>query len=170
LESGSAPLHAPHLNDFPLAGAGPADDVVGSSMPLPTVPSSQVAATPCGPGSGVQPSGSSVLSSDPVVSLSSVGAPLDSTASSSSSAAPPSRAHTHLQNAIVKQKRLLPSMIRYVNFCATSEPNSIKEALTDPRWKQAMDAECLSLFAISDMASCVVPSVKHLGPYLCFSN
>jgi hypothetical protein len=36
-------------------------------------------------------------------------------------------------------------MIRYANFCATSELDSLSEALHDPRWKQAMDEEFSAL-------------------------
>jgi hypothetical protein len=75
------------------------------------------------------------------VPLSTVGAPVDSSTSSSSSGAPLPHARTHLQNAIVKPKKLFLGMIRYANFCATGESESIKDALTDPRWKQAMDAK-----------------------------
>jgi hypothetical protein len=145
LESRSAPLHAARPDNFLLVGAGPADDVARLSMPLPTVPSSLVAATPCGPRSGAQLLGSSVLPSDPAVPLSSAGAPLDSSVSSSSFRAPSPHAHTCLQNAIINLKKLFPGMIRYANFCASGEPESVKEALTDRRWKQAMDVEYSTL-------------------------
>jgi hypothetical protein len=36
-------------------------------------------------------------------------------------------------------------MIRYANFCSTGEPDSLSEALNDPKWKQAMDAEYSAL-------------------------
>jgi hypothetical protein len=33
----------------------------------------------------------------------------------------------------------------YANFCSTSEPDSLSEALHDPKWKQAMDDEYTAL-------------------------
>jgi hypothetical protein len=145
LEFGSAPLHALRPNDFLHVEVAPVDDTARLSTPLPVEPSSLVMATPCGPGSGVQPPGSFVLPSDPVVPLLSAGAPLDSSASSSSSGAQLPHVRTCLQNAIVKLKKLFSGMIRYAYFCATGESESVKEALTNPRWKQAMDAEYLAL-------------------------
>jgi hypothetical protein len=32
-------------------------------------------------------------------------------------------------------------MIRYVNFCATGESESLSEAVHDPKWKHAMEEE-----------------------------
>jgi hypothetical protein len=32
-------------------------------------------------------------------------------------------------------------MIRYANFCATREPESLSEAMHDPKWKHAMERE-----------------------------
>jgi hypothetical protein len=32
-------------------------------------------------------------------------------------------------------------MIHYANFCATGEPESLSEAMHDPKWKQAMEEE-----------------------------
>jgi hypothetical protein len=104
-----------------------------------------VAATPCGPGSHVQQPRSSVLPMDLATPPLPDRMQLASPPTSSSSGAPPTRALTRLHNAIVKPKKLFPSMIRYANFCANGEPESIKEALTDPRWKQAMDIECSTL-------------------------
>jgi hypothetical protein len=62
-----------------------------------------------------------------------------------SSTPPQPRGHNRLQNNIIKPKRLFPSMIRYANFCSTGESNSLSEALHDPKWKQAMDAEYSAL-------------------------
>jgi hypothetical protein len=36
-------------------------------------------------------------------------------------------------------------MIRYANFCATGEPESLSEAMHDPNWKQAMEEEFSAL-------------------------
>jgi hypothetical protein len=36
-------------------------------------------------------------------------------------------------------------MIRYVNFCATGEPESLSEAMHDPKWKHAMEEEFSAL-------------------------
>jgi hypothetical protein len=55
---------------------------------------------------------------------------------------------TQLQNNIVKPKKLFPDMVRWGNFCATGEPDSLDEALHDSQWKQAMDAE----FALKDVS------------------
>jgi hypothetical protein len=126
------------------AGMGPVNDVAGLSMPLPALPSSPVVATLCGPGSGAPLHGSSELHSDLAMMLSFAGAPDDSSTSSSLSGAPLTHARTHLQNAIVKPKKF-SGMIWYANFCATCEPESVKETLTDPWWKQAMDAEYSAL-------------------------
>jgi hypothetical protein len=46
---------------------------------------------------------------------------------------PQPRAHTRLQNNIVKPKRLFSGMIRYANLCTSDEPKSLAEALADPR-------------------------------------
>jgi hypothetical protein len=54
---------------------------------------------------------------------------------------PQPRAHTRLQNNIVKPKCLFPGMIRYANICTSGEPESLSEALADPRWKEVMDVE-----------------------------
>jgi hypothetical protein len=53
-------------------------------------------------------------------------------------ATPQPHAHTRLQNNIIKPKQLFPGIIRYANFCATGEPESLSEALTDPKWKPWM--------------------------------
>jgi hypothetical protein len=61
----------------------------------------------------------------------------DATASST----PQPRECTRLQNNIVKPKCLFPGMIRYANICTSGEPESLSEALADPRWKEVMDVE-----------------------------
>jgi hypothetical protein len=38
-----------------------------------------------------------------------------------------------LQNNIIQPKRLFPGMIRYANFCATGEPESLSEVMHDPK-------------------------------------
>jgi hypothetical protein len=103
-------------DDFPPTEAGPAADEARSSMASHVASLTPVAATPSGLKSSVQPPGSSVLLVDPATSPIPDGMQLDSPATSSSSGAPPPRAHTHLQNAIVKPKKLFPGMIRYANF------------------------------------------------------
>jgi hypothetical protein len=51
------------------------------------------------------------------------------------------RARTRLQNNIIKHECLLPGMIGYANLCTSGEPESLPEALVDPRWKEAMYVE-----------------------------
>lgn len=55
------------------------------------------------------------------------------------------RPRTRLQNNIVQPKKLFPSMIRYGHFCATGEPETVKEAMSDARWTQAMHDEYSAL-------------------------
>jgi histone deacetylase 1/2 len=55
------------------------------------------------------------------------------------------RHQTRLQSGISKPKKLYDGMIRYGLFSATGEPNSVEEALADPRWRQAMEAEVQAL-------------------------
>jgi hypothetical protein len=49
-----------------------------------------------------------------------------------SSTVPQQQCRTRLQNNIIQPKRLFPGMIRYANFCATGEPESLSEAMHDP--------------------------------------
>jgi hypothetical protein len=58
-----------------------------------------------------------------------------------SSTIPLQRGRTQLQNNIIQPKRLFPGMIRYANFCATGEPESLSEAMHDPKWKQVVEEE-----------------------------
>jgi hypothetical protein len=48
---------------------------------------------------------------------------------------PLQRPCTRMQNNIVKPKWLFPGMIKYANFYSTGEPELVKGALADPRWK-----------------------------------
>jgi hypothetical protein len=58
---------------------------------------------------------------------------------------PLQRPRTRMQNNIVKPRWLFPGMIKYANFYSTGEPELVKGALADPRWKQAMDDEYAAL-------------------------
>jgi histone deacetylase 1/2 len=63
---------------------------------------------------------------------------------------PPERPRTRSQDGIVKPKEITDGRIRYdrirfANFSATGEPTSISEALSDPKWKLAMDEEYSAL-------------------------
>jgi hypothetical protein len=106
----------------------------GSSVPETTaiVPSS--IATPVVPSA-----------TDPVLgSFGPAGAGTAST-DEASSIVPQQRGHTRLQNNIIQPKQLFPGMIRYANFCVTGEPESLSEAMHDPKWKHAMEEEFSTL-------------------------
>jgi hypothetical protein len=62
-----------------------------------------------------------------------------------SSTIPQQQRHTRCQNNIIQPKCLFPGMIHYANFCATGEPESLSEAMHDPKWKQAMKKNFLRL-------------------------
>ena len=49
------------------------------------------------------------------------------------------------QKGIVQPKKLYPGMIRYGNFSATGEPQSLSEALGDANWRCAMNQEYMAL-------------------------
>jgi hypothetical protein len=71
--------------------------------------------------------------------------PLDDGGSSMASTPPLHPSRTRLQNNIIKPKKLFPGMIRFANFCSSSEPESLHEALADANWKLAMDQEYSAL-------------------------
>ena len=48
---------------------------------------------------------------------------------------------TRLQSGIVKPKVYTDGHVRWCNSCITGEPENLKEAFGDPRWKQAMQEE-----------------------------
>jgi hypothetical protein len=52
---------------------------------------------------------------------------------------------TRLQSGIVKPKVYTHGIIRYANFCSTGEPENLTEALSSPKWKEAMENEILAL-------------------------
>jgi hypothetical protein len=109
--SGSPPASAPHVPD--------ARNESASTSPSPsatTGPTNQRV-----PVSTVPPTGAPLVSSVP-----------DSE---------PQRHQTRLQSGTVKPKRMYDGMIRYSFFSATGEPNSVREALANSKWRQAMEAE-----------------------------
>lgn len=57
----------------------------------------------------------------------------------------PPRYQTRLQSGIIKPKKLYDGMIRYGMFSATGEPNSVDEAISDPKWRDAMEVEFQAL-------------------------
>lgn len=57
---------------------------------------------------------------------------------------PPAPCRTRLEHGIVKPKRYTDGIVQYGNFCATREEN-LQEALTDPKWKKAMQEEYMAL-------------------------
>jgi hypothetical protein len=51
-----------------------------------------------------------------------------------------------LQSDIVKPKIYTDGTIRYANFfCSTGEPENLTEALSSPKWKEAMENEITAL-------------------------
>jgi hypothetical protein len=146
------PLHAPSLpgavslfdsyvvaasSGFPPPIAEPDIPTPGSSvLHTPDVHGSP-RDTPGVPGSVVPVSRSST---EPTTSGSS-GSVVDLPSSGALASPSPPRAHTHLQNNIVKPKQLFPGMIHYANFCSSGESESVQEALADPKWKEVMDLE-----------------------------
>jgi hypothetical protein len=118
---------------------------LGQSL-LPAHRISEVAASDLALVSGAPLDGSSAPSEDPSAATTPV---LSGGVSPSpdSSATPPPRAWTRLQNNFVKPKRLFPGMVRYAHFCSTGEPESLPKAMNDSQWKQAMDEEFTALMA-----------------------
>jgi hypothetical protein len=62
----------------------------------------------------------------------------------------PGRPHTRLQSGISQPKivtdgRVRYDRVRFANYSNTGEPNDIREALADPKWKTAMDEEYMAL-------------------------
>ncbi|KAK1621013.1 hypothetical protein QYE76_026530 [Lolium multiflorum] len=53
--------------------------------------------------------------------------------------------HGISQPKIITDGRIRYDRIRFGNFCSTREPTSVSEALSDPRWKVAMDEEYSAL-------------------------
>jgi hypothetical protein len=58
---------------------------------------------------------------------------------------PDPRHQTRLQSGIIKPKKLYDGMIRYGMFSTTGEPNSVDEAISDPKWRDAMEVEFQAL-------------------------
>jgi hypothetical protein len=52
---------------------------------------------------------------------------------------------TRLQSGIVKPKQFTDGIFRYGHLCSTGEPQSVQEALGDPKWKKAMEEEYAAL-------------------------
>jgi hypothetical protein len=106
----------------------------GSSVPetMTVVPSS--IATPAAPSA-----------TNPVLGSSGPADAETASTGEASSTVPQQRGRTRLQNNIIQPKRLFPDMIRYANFCATGEPESLSEAMHDPKWKHAMQEEFSTL-------------------------
>ncbi|XP_071676767.1 uncharacterized protein [Lolium perenne] len=62
----------------------------------------------------------------------------------------PSRPHTRLQSGISQPKivtdgRVRYDRVRFANYSSTGEPDGVREALADPKWKAAMDEEYMAL-------------------------
>jgi histone deacetylase 1/2 len=64
-----------------------------------------------------------------------------SPAPQASVAPPDARPRTRLQSGIVKPKLITDGRVRWCNTCVTGEPATPQEAMQDPRWKNAMQAE-----------------------------
>jgi hypothetical protein len=61
----------------------------------------------------------------------------------------PGRPHTRLQSGI-SQPKIVTGCVRYdrvrfANYSSIGEPNDIREALADPKWRAAMDEEYMAL-------------------------
>jgi hypothetical protein len=65
----------------------------------------------------------------------------------------PPRGRTRLQSAIHKQKIYIDGTVRYGLFIATGEPTSTQDALSDTRWRKAMEEEYDALLK-KNLASC----------------
>jgi histone deacetylase 1/2 len=130
------------------------DDVADSDSPARTA-----CAPSAGPsGNGASAPGSSTAS--PLHTREATGSVVAAESSSSGSSAasvpiafvtpPPERPCTRSQDGIVKPKKITDGRIQYdrvcfANYSATGEPTSISEALSDPKWKLAMDEEYSAL-------------------------
>jgi hypothetical protein len=53
---------------------------------------------------------------------------------------PPPHPVTRSQHNISKPKQFYPGIIWYGGFCSTGEPEKWQEAMSDSRWKDAMEA------------------------------
>jgi len=143
-----------HVDLLSPLGAAPAADSPGSPAPTPSsqhggasIPAapapaamSDDAALPVDSPEHVTASHSTSTSAQGSLSSGS------STTSSPLPAAPdPPRRQTRLQSGITKPKKMYDGMIRYSLFSAAGEPNSVEEALADPKWRQAMEVEIQAL-------------------------
>jgi hypothetical protein len=73
-------------------------------------------------------------------------APGTRSSAATGSSAPATHPATRLQHGIHKPKTYTDGTIRYTNSASiSSEPASLKEALANPHWKAAMDAEYTTL-------------------------
>jgi hypothetical protein len=106
----------------------------GSSVSETTTVVPSLIATPVAP-----------FATDPVLGSSGPAGVGIASTDEASSTIPQQRGRTRLQNNIIQPKRLFPGMIRYVNFCATGEPESLSEVMHDPKWKHAMEEEFSAL-------------------------
>jgi hypothetical protein len=82
---------------------------------------------------------------DPVLGSSGPASAETASTDEASSTVPYQWGRTRLQNNIIQPKQLFPGMIRYVNFCAIEEPESLSETMHDPKWKHAMEEEFSTL-------------------------
>jgi hypothetical protein len=126
--------------------------VAGANMEL----SSVLCDTETSPGSSVPETTAVVPSpiatlvapsaSDPVLGSSGpAGVGTASTDEASSTVPQQQQGRTQLQNNIIQPKRLFLGMIRYAIFCATGEPESLSEAMHDPKWKHPWKKNFLRL-------------------------
>jgi hypothetical protein len=140
----------PRIGSFPNSVDPSLSDPVLDSVPGQflvaggdTEPSSVLHDTEASPGSSV-PETTAVVPSpiatlvapfatDHVLGSSSPAGAGTASTDEASSTVPQQRGRTQLQNNIIQPKRLFSGMIRYVNFCATGEPESLSEAMHDPK-------------------------------------
>jgi hypothetical protein len=106
----------------------------GSSVPETTVVVPSPIATPVAPSA-----------TDPVLRSSGPAGVGTASTDEASSTVLQQRGRSRLQNNIIQPKRLFPGLIRYANFCATGELESLSEAMHDPKWNHVMEEEFSAL-------------------------
>jgi hypothetical protein len=113
--------------------AGPSARTGGSESASTLPPIASTSVPTAAPGGSSAPYGSSALP-----------APSESVASPIEPAAP-QRPATRLQHGIRKPKLYTDGTIRYANLVSTDESPSLRDALSDSRWKSAMEVEFSAL-------------------------
>jgi hypothetical protein len=137
-----------------LPASGPNEVFVPPALvPSSLVPAASPAPTGVSANAEPAPEADSLSSGPPVATENATGvpdadpllqAPGSSVAHQTPDSAPLSAAapRTHLQQGISKPKQFTDGTVRYGNAAARiTEPSSVSEALADPQWRAAMEAE-----------------------------